>query len=604
MPSSLAIFPFHPPDPVAPSTAIKSQNMPSQTPDKADNDFESSGSRPSGRDRTQDKIRPLLPLQPVEPPHVSTLEFPRQSPVLTASPSARIFSLSQSIPPLALDEPALTADTAVILSPSPSVDGHVRKKSGEPLRSSLKCRTPNPRPSLAIITGKFPSKSEPASPTHVRSKSVSFAERLDHVKLYFPEQKPIAVSRDGSPTEDTSGTESEHPPSVRRTSSDEKKRLLVMEVVNMPRRRVMDVDVMLEDVILSKEATICGHVKVRNIAFEKSVAVRFTFDFWQTTSEVAARYEQSLSRGEFDRFSFVIRLHDILAKIEDKTLFMAIRYVVNRQELWDNNFGQNYKMTFSLPIIPGPRGTLAQIQYVSDEEAVANLTRKLERVRPMQALEDSRHVHRRQRSGSAEDCFFNSSASLSSRYTWKASLKEPWKPADHYTPSHTKRTAQPATGSAFPRSQEQSHSSTVDRRHRRVQPQAPPFTRGSPRLGDDNVASEIATQDSLPSGSLREGGPVQRAFLKTHRRGGSDVRPQNVLAGSGSPGAKTSETLLDLTPPQDKVGGMFHVPGEFERVSSDDSSTASSSLSSQPSPVEITATTSDPPKRMESIISR
>lgn len=598
MPSSQAIFPFHPPDPITPSTTIEAQNPSSRTPGNAVGHLESSEPRPSERVRKHPKIQPLLPLQPIKPPHISTFEFPRRSPELTASTSTQTFPLSQSFSPLALDEPALTADAAVILNPSPSVDGHFRKKSGEPLKSSLKSRTPVPRPSLAIITGKAPSKSEPGTPTHVRSKSVSFAERLDRVKFYFPEQKPIAVSRDGSPTEDTSGTESEAPAFVREISSDEKKRLLVMEVVNMHQRWTMDVDVMLEDVSLSKEATICGHVKVRNIAFEKSVAVRFTFDFWQTTSEVAAKYEQSLGHGAFDRFSFTIRLHDILTKIEDKTLFLAIRYVVNGQELWDNNFGQNYKITFSLPI--RPQGTIAQIQYATDEEAVANLTKKLESVQPMQALKSAQRFHRRQRSGSAEHSFFfNSTVPLSSRYTWEASLREPWQSVVHSTPSRPKGTAQPASSSVFP----WSHSSLVDRKHRPTRPQVPDPTRGSPRLGDDRMTSEIATQNPPSGGLLHEGGPAQLPF-RNHRRGSLDVSPQDGFADTGSPGVKTPEVVFDLVPSRDSVGGMFRLPGEIERIPSDDSSNTSSS-SSQPSPVVITETTpGSQPKQMASIISR
>ena len=592
MPSSIPFFPFPPPDPVAPSTTNKPQNSSLRTPDNLSSHFESSKSHPSGKARVQ--LKPLLPLQPAS---TSTLEFPRHSPSLTASRSTQIFPLSPIIPPLALNDPAQTTDTAVTLSPSPSVDGNIRKKSGEPLKSSLKSIQ---RPSLAI---KPPSKSEPGTPTHVRSKSVSFAERIDHVKLFFPEQKPIAVSRDGSPTEDTSGTESEPPVSIRRTSSDEKKRLLVMEVVNMPQRWAMDVDVMLEDVTLSKEATICGHVKVRNIAFEKSVVVRFTFDFWQTTSEVTARYEQSLAHGAFDRFSFVIRLHDILAKIEDKTLFMAIRYVVNRQELWDNNFGQDYKFTFTLPVAPRPRGTLAQIQYISDEEAVADLTQKLERVQPMEKLKNIQRLHRRQGSPNAEHHFFNSTVPLSSRYAWKASLKEPFKPADRSTPSHPKRTSQLSSSRVLPWSQEHSHSSLEDRNHGSIRSQVPNFTRGSPRFGDDDVTSAITAQDPPPGGSLEDSSPVRPSFRK-HKRGSFDIRPPNGLADTGSLGAKTAEAVFDLVPPRDKASGMFQMPGGIERMSSDDSTTSSSS-SSQPSPVVFPATNSDPPsKQMASILSR
>ena len=565
--------PFHPTDPFVPSTTAQPQNS-SRATGIPDADSES---RPSGRAKAQHQIQPLLP---VEPSHISTLEFPCQSPTSTTSPNTRTFPLSQNLPPSALDEPVLAADAAVIINPSPSLDGHIRKKSGEPLRSSLKSRAPTPRPSLAIITGKLPSKSEPGTPNHERSKSVSFANQLDHIKLYFPEQKPIAVSRDGSPKEDTSGTESEIPVPASRISSDEKKRLLVMEVVNMPQRWAVGVDVMLEDVTLSKEATICGHVRVRNIAFEKSVAVRFTFDFWQTTSEVTARYEQSLAHGSFDRFSFVIRLQDILAKIEDKTLFMAIRYVVNGRELWDNNFGQNYKMTFSLPSIPRPRGTIAQ--YVSDEEAVADLTQKLKNI------QSNNRSHRRKRSGSAEHTFFNPSVPLSTRYKWGSS--EPRKPTVHSTP----RTTHPASSIGFPSSQEPSHSFLVDRRQRPIQPQAPNLTRGSPRLGGDNPTSEIAAL-------LHEGAPVRRASFRNHIRGSLDFRSHNLPFDTGSPAAKTSEAVSDHVPPRDKVAESFHIPGGIERLSGDDSSTTSSSSSSEPSPVVITATTPGPPS---SIISR
>ena len=620
MPNSQAIFPFPPPNSIAPPTNDESSNQSSQKPDKMNGGGDPSESRRPVKGLAQYKIQPLLPLQPVEPSRVSTLEFPRQSPLLMAPGSAHALPCSQSITALALDESALTADSAVILSPSPSLDGHIRKKSGEPLRSSLKHKAPASRPSLAVVTGQPSSKSEPATPNHVRSKSVSFAERLDHVKLFFAEQKPIAVSRDGSPTEDTSGTESEAPAPVRKVSSDdERKRLLVMEVVNMPQRWTMDVDVMLEDVTLSKEATICGHVKVKNLAFQKFVAVRFTFDFWQTTSEVSAKYEQPLAHGSFDRFSFVIRLHDILSKIEDKTLFMAVRYAVNGQELWDNNGGHNYKLKFSLPLPSRLQGAIAQIQYASDEEAVADLTQKLERVQSTEALSDAQRFHRRRRSGSTEeDFFFKSSASLSSRYAWATSLKKPWKPAEHHPPP----TAQSLSRSVFPWSRKPHHP----QKHV-VRSQGIDTTRGSPRLGDENLLSETTTRDP-PGDTIHHDGSVRRNLFRNHIRGSLD-HPSG-LTDTGFLGGKVP-VFDHLVPPRNKFGEIssgisiaatdnsggsipvdltpvFHMPGEFERISSDDSSTSttsSTSSSSHPSPVVITAPTTGPPsKEMASIINR
>jgi hypothetical protein len=620
MPSSQAIFHLPQPNHVTPPTDDESLKVSSQIPGKADGSSDPSESRNSGRCWIQPKAQPLLPLQPVDLSHVSTLEFPRQRPVITASESVQTIPRSQSIPSMMLNDPAATPDSAAILSASTSIDSHIRKKSGEPLKSSLKSRTPSRRPSLSVITGQPPSKSEPGTPSHARSKSVSFAERLDHVKLFFAEQKPIAVSRDGSPTEDTSGTESEAPATVRKISfDDEKKRLLVMEVANMPQRSTMDVDVMLEDVTLSKEATICGHVKVKNLAFHKCVAIRFTFDSWQTTSEVSAKYERSLAHGLFDRFSFVIRLHDILSKIEDKTLFMAIRYAVGGRELWDNNRGHNYKIKFSLPIARRAPSTIAQIQYASDEEAVADLTQKLERVQSTEALKYVQRFHRRRRSGGTdEDFFFTSTASLSSRYTWGDSLKKPWKPTDYPVLSQPRPKAQSASSSVFPWSHKPGLSSPANQRPRTVRPQAAILSRGSPRLGDD-VATLEAPIRSHPSSNLDDATWV--GSPGDHTRDSFGIRQPGELAHAGSPGVKVTKAAFNFGPPPDKarvIGGdanpatdrnssvptvqapMFRVAGGIERTPSDDSSiTSSTSSSSQPSPVVITA-----PTEMASIINR
>ena len=613
MPSSQAIFPTLHPDPVTSHTNGESSSLSSRAPGKGDG-----GSGPSeSRRRTQYKIQPLLPLQPVQPSHVSTFEFPLRSPSITTTGSAHPTPRSQTISASVFDDPALTPDSAALISASPSIDSYIRKKSGEPLKSSLKSRPPTPRPSLSVVTnGQAPSKSEPATPHHIRSKSVSFADRLDHVKLFFAEQKPIAVSRDGSPTEDTSGTESEAPAPIRTVSSDAaKKRLLVMDVVNMTQRSTMDVDVMLEDVTLSKEATICGHVKVRNLAFHKSVAVRFTFDCWQTTSEVSAKYEQSLAHGAFDRFSFVIRLHDILSKIEDKTLFMAIRYAVNGREIWDNNGGQNYKITFSLPVPPRAPGTIAQIQYASDEEAVANLTQKLERVQSTEALKDAQRTHRRRKSDGADEGFsFNSSVPLSSRYTWRTSLKKPWKPTDSPFSSHSRSSVQSPSSSVFPWSHKPILSSPIAQKPRAFRLESATLTCGSPRLGDDNVTSGVVAQSRMPGDFLNEDDSVWRNSFRNHTRGCVDVQQRNGLADTGSPDGKMAvvgETGAnsDRNTSAPIVGApTFHAAGEIERISSDDSSTLSSvSSSSQTSPVVLPTPTSGPPpndKEMASIVNR
>ena len=66
-----------------------------------------------------------------------------------------------------------------------------RKKSGEPLKSSLKAKRTPTRGSLTVITDpvSLSSRSAPAMPAH---KGVRFHSQLEHVKLFLAEQKPLA----------------------------------------------------------------------------------------------------------------------------------------------------------------------------------------------------------------------------------------------------------------------------------------------------------------------------------------------------------------------------------------------------------------------------
>ncbi|KAL5533528.1 hypothetical protein ACEPAF_5304 [Sanghuangporus sanghuang] len=284
----------------------------------------------------------------------------------------------------------------------------IRKKSGEVVRPSLKTRSSSAssarqRPSFSLgdissLAMSSPSISAPATPS-TPAKMVHFDAQLEHVRVFKSTSRPVAVSRDGSPTYDdtTSGGEgdsaSEGPsladfvprPRPRRlvpggTAGEEEeavRRVLMMRVLNMPKRDLSmdEADVRLEGLHLADDAaSVQGIVRVRNIAFEKTVAVRFTFDGWQTTSEVLARWSESYvprnivmssapriravstpvpgsktdeaSVPTFDRFTFSIRLADLLLRIDEKTLVLAIRYCSAGREIWDNNDGQNYRVVF------------------------------------------------------------------------------------------------------------------------------------------------------------------------------------------------------------------------------------------------------------------
>ena len=312
---------------------------------------------------------------------------------------------------------------------SASASNLVRKKSGElvkpalrPSRTNSSCSSPfldeepdfyTASPSSALNQSMmYRRNSAPSTPT---PKNVKFDAQLEHVKLFSAEQKPAAVSRDGSPNGYGSTTEEEsgYPWSK---NNKEKKGDGPIKVRILdggascgdteqpgPNSRCLssdpDLDVRLESLVWDEEAkSLKGNVIVRNIAFEKRVSARFTLDWWQTTSEVAGRYIRGVACpppegcdapvvDTHDRFAFIIKLSDVLAKIEEKTLFIAIRYSVDGRELWDNNKGRNYHVAFdripSLSILP--KGNTTALEQVSQGAAkpsdpVADLRRELARV--------------------------------------------------------------------------------------------------------------------------------------------------------------------------------------------------------------------------------
>jgi len=205
-----------------------------------------------------------------------------------------------------------------------------RKQNGEIVKSSLK-----------------KAKSAPVTPTC--PKTVHFDENdLEHIKWFFEQEKPRAVSAEASSEEEFSSDESETS-----LSEDEEEPELIISLPNFPRITTMHSSkrVFLEKVYLSPDRrALMGRIHVRNLAFQKSVSVRYSFDFWQTYSEISAKYsEKSPDRknSNFDVFTFSIEFIDNSRNpIDGRTMYFAVRYNVNLTDYWDNNNGSNYQVDF------------------------------------------------------------------------------------------------------------------------------------------------------------------------------------------------------------------------------------------------------------------
>ena len=130
-------------------------------------------------------------------------------------------------------------------------------------------------------------------------------------------------------------------------------------------------NVMLEKVELN-DNLITGTIQVRNLAYCKTVSVRYTFDFWASHTELTASFMHSICTG-IDRFGFSIDVGGVInaasngssqQMINDdddlpiipglpycsgKALSICVRYEVASVIYWDNNSGANYSLNLIAP---------------------------------------------------------------------------------------------------------------------------------------------------------------------------------------------------------------------------------------------------------------
>ena len=309
-----------------------------------------------------------LPLRQTDPSNKERPSKPVLSPGLRLSPEARKISHSRSTTDASafFDFPRNTFDSPVrSQSESDAEDDEdddlrikpslIRKKSGELVRPALRPSSMRRRPS-----------SMPGTPTY--SKAVHFQDNsLEHVRHFLQVDRPIAVSAGSSPV-DPHDEETDFPFSDDQSNTRSPPYDWEIRLTNFPQtsleRNVLPVRT--ERVYLSPDTKILeGDVVVRNLAFHKLVVARFTLDYWKTTSEVVADYNNDIRKKQAapdcDLFTFRIKLED-QANLENKTMFFCIRYSVNGQDYWDNNNSINYQVDFSkkLKSKNGKKGTQAK----------------------------------------------------------------------------------------------------------------------------------------------------------------------------------------------------------------------------------------------------
>lgn len=89
------------------------------------------------------------------------------------------------------------------------------------------------------------------------------------------------------------------------------------------------------------------YAAVKNIGNEKKVTVRYTQNNWVSYEDVDLSYYHSAPDGkDFEYWNCTLNLDE--DKMDD--FQYCIRYEVNGQTFWDNNFGRNYDKSFYRPL--------------------------------------------------------------------------------------------------------------------------------------------------------------------------------------------------------------------------------------------------------------
>lgn len=166
---------------------------------------------------------------------------------------------------------------------------------------------------------------------HGRVKKVSFADdfghRLAEVKYFF--DRTPTPSRAAHVEAAVLLPDFPMPISVHEVFSEKVDRLRVS----------------LESLSVSTARTLRGIVRVKNLAFEKRVFVRYSFDAWKTSADITCHYRPAFYPGEIDnshdRFSFALTVPPDFASGSAE---FVLCFQCDGREYWDNNYGANYRL--------------------------------------------------------------------------------------------------------------------------------------------------------------------------------------------------------------------------------------------------------------------
>jgi len=138
-------------------------------------------------------------------------------------------------------------------------------------------------------------------------------------------------------------------------------------------RKLSESNVSLENVIVASNLQLIGTIKTKNIAHEKSVVIRCTFDCWQSFNDTEAKcIASNQTYCQYDTYEFVLHVPRNIKPAMPSPVQFAICYNADHQQFWDNNDRQNYQVdviSVTDPVI-GEHGVEIKPRYSLCESVV------------------------------------------------------------------------------------------------------------------------------------------------------------------------------------------------------------------------------------------
>lgn len=122
--------------------------------------------------------------------------------------------------------------------------------------------------------------------------------------------------------------------------------------------------------------TLSGKIKVTNLAYEKDVFLRITFDRWVSHTDIKAAYvypKPKLVKVQniYDNFTFNLDIPQSAFRYD--VVEFCIGYKCNGEKHWDNNGGINYRLT-TVTETPKPNTTEVSLDKTETPKVTFSVT--------------------------------------------------------------------------------------------------------------------------------------------------------------------------------------------------------------------------------------